>query len=168
MYHVNPTTGEPGPCRASEGRCPFGGPAVHYATMDRARAAYELSQAGEAVPPAATRNAGEARAYKSSAVRDTPTGPIPTVAQEQAVNRWPSCYSDAADSALRHATGDLYEWVATARPTRDEFFERAESVFDNLERTWGDDGIGDSEPRLYWKDHLDAMADSQGWRPFYS
>lgn len=40
-YHVNPVSGEPGPCQAKE-RCPFGGlEADHYPSVDAARAGYE-------------------------------------------------------------------------------------------------------------------------------
>lgn len=42
-YHVNPETGEPGRCSATEGRCPFGGPDAHHGSVAAARSAYEAS-----------------------------------------------------------------------------------------------------------------------------
>lgn len=44
-FHVNPTTGEPGLCRASVKACPFGGEADHYETQADARRAFEDSMA---------------------------------------------------------------------------------------------------------------------------
>lgn len=46
QFHVN-RKGEPGPCRARSGRCPFGGAEVHYSTPEAAREAYELRNQGE-------------------------------------------------------------------------------------------------------------------------
>lgn len=43
-YHINPTTGNPGKCSASEGRCPFGGESEHYTSPEAAREAFEKSQ----------------------------------------------------------------------------------------------------------------------------
>lgn len=43
-YHVNPETGEAGPCRASSGNCPFGGESDHHDSASEARKAYETSQ----------------------------------------------------------------------------------------------------------------------------
>lgn len=40
-YHVNPETGEAGLCRASSGRCPFGGEDAHHGSSAEARTAYE-------------------------------------------------------------------------------------------------------------------------------
>ena len=40
-YHINPTTGNPGKCRAKEGNCPFGGVREHYDSKEAASAAYE-------------------------------------------------------------------------------------------------------------------------------
>ena len=42
-YHINPKSGEVGPCRA-QSSCPFGGIQDHYDTADAARAAYEAKQ----------------------------------------------------------------------------------------------------------------------------
>lgn len=39
-YHVN-AAGEAGPCKATQGGCPFGGEENHYSTPEEARAAYE-------------------------------------------------------------------------------------------------------------------------------
>lgn len=41
-FHVNPQTGDPGPCRALS-NCPFGGDEVHYDSLSSARAGYESS-----------------------------------------------------------------------------------------------------------------------------
>lgn len=43
-YHVNPETGNTGPCKATKGQCPFGGEENHYASEKDAREAYEVSQ----------------------------------------------------------------------------------------------------------------------------
>lgn len=43
-YHVNPETGEAGPCRATSGNCPFGGDTDHHDSASEARSAYEASQ----------------------------------------------------------------------------------------------------------------------------
>jgi len=40
-YHVNPETGNPGKCRASDGNCPFGSEDQHYPTHADAQFAYE-------------------------------------------------------------------------------------------------------------------------------
>jgi hypothetical protein len=53
LYHVNTTTGNAGPCSATSGKCPFGGPNVHYASPEAARTAFEGSQAAALLPPAA-------------------------------------------------------------------------------------------------------------------
>lgn len=41
MFHVNPTTGDAGPCRALSGKCPFGGLNEHFTSIEGARAYYE-------------------------------------------------------------------------------------------------------------------------------
>jgi predicted DNA-binding ArsR family transcriptional regulator len=48
MYHVNPTTGNAGVCRAgSPDGCPFGTPAEHHENANDARAAFEARMSGE-------------------------------------------------------------------------------------------------------------------------
>ena len=42
-YHVNPTTGVPGECSATSGRCPFGGAEAHGATPHEAVENFEAS-----------------------------------------------------------------------------------------------------------------------------
>lgn len=42
--HVNPETGEVGKCRATNGKCPFGGAEEHHETAQAAREAFEASQ----------------------------------------------------------------------------------------------------------------------------
>lgn len=42
-YHINPQTGNPGLCKATQ-HCPFGEAANHYSSKDEAREAYELAQ----------------------------------------------------------------------------------------------------------------------------
>lgn len=44
-YHIN-SNGDAGPCRASSGKCPFGGEADHYASAAEARAAFEAQMGG--------------------------------------------------------------------------------------------------------------------------
>lgn len=43
-YHLNPTSGEPGQCRAKRS-CPFGDSSAHYASPEEARSAYEALEA---------------------------------------------------------------------------------------------------------------------------
>lgn len=45
-YHINVETGEPGPCRAEKGHCPFGGDDQHYDSPILAREVYEKAQGG--------------------------------------------------------------------------------------------------------------------------
>jgi len=52
LFHVNTATGETGKCSATKGKCPFGGPNVHYTTEEAARYAYENSMGGGALTPA--------------------------------------------------------------------------------------------------------------------
>lgn len=48
MYHVNPTTGNAGVCRAGSAKgCPFGTPAEHHENANDARAAFEARMSGE-------------------------------------------------------------------------------------------------------------------------
>lgn len=49
-YHINPATGEAGPCRASKGGCPFGTPEEHFDSIEAAREAFEKSMAVAEVP----------------------------------------------------------------------------------------------------------------------
>lgn len=59
-FHINPATGDPGPCRAKQ-QCPFGDmESDHYASKEEARAAYEHAQANPA-PKKAYPNYGEVR-----------------------------------------------------------------------------------------------------------
>ncbi len=46
-YHINLESGEPGPCSADKGNCPFGGDELHFTSEDAARQAYELIAAAE-------------------------------------------------------------------------------------------------------------------------
>jgi len=46
-FHINPKTGEPGSCKATQGGCPFGGDEAHYGSAEDARKAFELSMAGK-------------------------------------------------------------------------------------------------------------------------
>lgn len=52
-FHVNPKTGNAARCRASNGRCPFGGLSGvenHHPTMEEAVQAWEASQAADLLP----------------------------------------------------------------------------------------------------------------------
>jgi hypothetical protein len=40
-YHINPDSGEASACKATKGKCPFGGAEEHYASLDKAREAFE-------------------------------------------------------------------------------------------------------------------------------
>lgn len=42
-FHINPSTGDAGACRAKAGNCPFGGSEEHYGTAAEARTAFEGS-----------------------------------------------------------------------------------------------------------------------------
>jgi hypothetical protein len=46
-FHINPKTGDPGACSATNGKCPFGGAEDHFTSVEAARAASEqqLSEA---------------------------------------------------------------------------------------------------------------------------
>jgi hypothetical protein len=44
IYHLHPLTGDPGLCRATAGRCPFGSKEEHYSSAEEARAAFEEQQ----------------------------------------------------------------------------------------------------------------------------
>lgn len=44
-FHIN-ENGDPGKCKASKGKCPFGGEHQHYDTVEKAQQAFELSMAG--------------------------------------------------------------------------------------------------------------------------
>ena len=44
MYHINPKTGNPGICKASEGQCPFSSKEEHFQSKEEARAFYEESK----------------------------------------------------------------------------------------------------------------------------
>ena len=48
-YHIN-GEGNPGLCKAQNGKCPFGGEANHYSSQENARKAFELSMASKANP----------------------------------------------------------------------------------------------------------------------
>lgn len=49
-YHVNPKTGNAGPCSAEIGNCPFGGEENHYTSREGAQVAYEMAQASNTLP----------------------------------------------------------------------------------------------------------------------
>lgn len=41
LYHINPSTGDPGKCSAKLGNCPFGSADEHYTSSEAAREAFE-------------------------------------------------------------------------------------------------------------------------------
>lgn len=45
-FHLRPGSGEPGPCSAQEGNCPYGADAPHFNTEKEARESFELAQGG--------------------------------------------------------------------------------------------------------------------------
>jgi hypothetical protein len=49
-YHLNPFSGEPKVCKATVGKCPWGGPADHYESESSARGAYEIQKQNEVLP----------------------------------------------------------------------------------------------------------------------
>lgn len=54
-FHINPETGEPGPCRATL-QCRFGSEQEHYDSPDDARSAYELSMNNQLIESLQKRN----------------------------------------------------------------------------------------------------------------
>lgn len=45
-FHINPSTGNPGPCKAARA-CPFGGADRHFDSAQEARTAFELEMGGD-------------------------------------------------------------------------------------------------------------------------
>lgn len=62
MFHVNPETGDAGPCKATKGKCPFGGIEVHFTSVEAARAHYEKIQ--ESKPTITGTSTGEPTVYE--------------------------------------------------------------------------------------------------------
>lgn len=60
-YHIN-GEGNPGVCSAESGNCPFGGDANHYSTKEKAREAFELSMAAQALLKRTTKRSSSAEA----------------------------------------------------------------------------------------------------------
>lgn len=46
-FHINPETGEPGPCSAKPGNCRFGQDDDHYTSSNDARKGYEAQMSGD-------------------------------------------------------------------------------------------------------------------------
>lgn len=157
-YHIN-SAGEPGECQANAGNCPFGGEANHYPSAENARAAYEFSNASLAMP-AGLKKDGD---LHSEMVTREGGRLRPTEEVEGRVNRWPSCYGDAGDAALREGTASMYEWAASQPRRVADFEAKAEAVFATLEKEYLEEGISDTEPRGYWHDHMDEIRRSHGW-----
>lgn len=44
-FHINPETGQAGPCRSTQGKCPFGGASDHFDTLQEATVAAEKRMA---------------------------------------------------------------------------------------------------------------------------
>ena len=158
-YHIN-AKGEAGQCRAEAGGCPFGGEESHYPSKENAQKAFELSNAGQAMPPAAKKERPEP---KSEHVVRKGARLMPSPEVEAAVNKYPSCYTERANNALRAATGSLYEWAAEKPRTVPEFEAEAQRIFTALDKKYWEDGMGDTEPRLYWHDHMDKIRADNGW-----
>lgn len=55
-YHVNPSTGETGACRATNGGCPFGGDDAHHPDPGAARESYESSMKNSTLPESLSRS----------------------------------------------------------------------------------------------------------------
>lgn len=51
QFHVNPETGEAGPCRATSGNCPFADSDHHYNSPEEARDAYEKEMKNQTLQP---------------------------------------------------------------------------------------------------------------------
>lgn len=49
-FHINQTSGEVGPCRAVQGKCPFGSAQDHYPSLVAAAVAYESMMSAATVP----------------------------------------------------------------------------------------------------------------------
>ena len=68
LFHVNPATGNTGPCGAQAGNCPYGSSEVHAATPEAARELYEKAMAAEAVPAPLSSQVPTADTYGLSAL----------------------------------------------------------------------------------------------------
>lgn len=183
-FHINPTTGVTGECKSTEGKCPFGGETSHYPSRENAQKAFELSNAGQTLPASVSKGDPGMEGMpmrattQATGIEAMPKYPAHTVSSmvrivdgeltmernaEATINRWPSTYSDRADEALRHATATMYEYAETNRLTRDEFRAEAEKAFGKLEKEHLEDGISDTEPRVYWREHMDEIHRLNGW-----
>jgi hypothetical protein len=68
-YHVNKATGEAGACRATKGKCPFGGEAEHFTSREAARQAFESSMAEASAPQSKTKKTwSDWKTYPSGAL----------------------------------------------------------------------------------------------------
>lgn len=73
-FHINPETGEPGPCRATI-QCRFGDNTEHYESPEDARDAYEIRMNEELIRSLQSKNAAlterlESRKFSESELRD--------------------------------------------------------------------------------------------------
>lgn len=72
-YHINPTTGTVGACRAREGRCPFGG--EHFPSRQEGLKAYEASQ-GDSFKPLDVADDKAIAALRGNTYRMNHTAPV--------------------------------------------------------------------------------------------
>lgn len=85
-------------------------------------------------------------------------------ANERAQNAHPSTYTEEADRAVKAAVAHLYFFLEEDRTVK-AFRTEALRVWDELEAAHFEAGISDTEPRGYFLDHLDNMAQLEGWLP---
>lgn len=58
-FHINPSTGDAGACRARAGRCPFGSEDLHFSSLEAARNAYETVMESEEFSALSRRKVGD-------------------------------------------------------------------------------------------------------------
>ena len=111
-YHINPTTGNPGICRATK-FCPFGSEADHFGSKEEARAAYESMLASRVAKP---------KSKKS------------LKAQEQELVAARRAISDQISQAWQRVPGSLgIGWSYNLAIGRDEYAALEQQLWDSEE-----------------------------------
>lgn len=138
-YHINPTTGNPGICRAEAGKCPHGANAPHFNSKEEAREAFEKQQGAQSAP-AATRQPGVRLQRRADKYK------VPTT--------WNDLPKKANDEELKNASA--YAQVKGAIIPADYSYDDHSSHFQPLDY---DDGMGH---RFIIGEKSYTMADSSG------
>ena len=66
-FHVNPATGEVGPCTASKKDCPHGGSDVHASTPEQARAKYERKMTARTIAAGLSKGGKKSKGFTPDA-----------------------------------------------------------------------------------------------------